>query len=389
VLSGGEALSWDLAKALLPNCGSLWNLYGPTETAVYSAIRRVRLNDGCVLVGKPIDNTRIYVLGPDSEPVPVGVPGEILIGGSGVAGGYLKRPELTVKKFVSDPFRNDPGARLYQTGDLGRFRPDGVLECLGRIDNQVKLRGFRIELGEIETTLRQHPGVHQVIATMREDVPGVRSLVAYLVADAEAKPKPEELRKYLQQILPDYMVPGAFIFLDKLPLSASGKVDRRALPKPDEDKSGEREVVAPRTAVEEVILAIWARVLRLNSIDVNDNFFELGGHSLLATQVISRLQRTLAVEIPQRTIFEEPTITGLAKRVAQLRNAGGTWQAPPLEPGPRRGNLPLSFSQQRLWFLDQLQPGTPAYNIPVAWRLSGAVDIPAIRWSLNEVVRRH
>jgi amino acid adenylation domain-containing protein len=389
ILSGGEALSWDLAKELLPRSASLWNLYGPTETAVYSAIHRVTLKDGSVLVGKPIDNTRIYVLGPQNQPVPAGIPGEIFIGGSGVARGYLNRPELTAERFAADPFRPEPGARMYHTGDLGRLRADGLVECLGRIDNQVKLRGFRIELGEIETALAQHPAVQQAIATVREDTAGDRRLVAYLVCGAEPKPEPEALRKHLQQVLPDYMVPSTFVFLDKLPLSPSGKADRRALPKPEEDASRSREVVAPRTAVEEVLVGIWAQVLHHNNLGVHDNFFELGGHSLLATQVVSRLQRAFGVDIPLRALFEEPTVAGLARRVEQLRRAGEALHAPPLLPVPRTDKLPLSFSQQRLWFLDQLQPGTPAYNIPIALRLSGTLDIGALRKSLNEIVRRH
>ena len=305
--------------------------------------------------------------------MPVGVHGELYIGGDGLARGYLNRPELTAEKFVVNPFSSEPGARLYRTGDLARYLPDGNIEFLGRVDNQVKIRGYRIELGEIETVLNQHPSVKEsvVIASSfppsrRLSLPspvdgeGVsqsdRNLIAYLVPNTE-KPLATELRSFLKEKLPDYMIPSWFVFLDALPLTPNGKIDRNALPPPD----GERPLldqgfVEPRTEIEELVAQVWREVLKLEKIGVYDNFFELGGHSLLATRVVARLRSNFNVDLPLRKLFELPTVAGLAEHIDFLRRNQSGVSVPPIVPVPRDRPIPLSFSQRRLWFLQKLDP---------------------------------
>jgi surfactin family lipopeptide synthetase A len=271
-----------------------------------------------VPIGRPIANTQLYILDPVLQPVPIGIPGELYIGGDGLARGYLNRPDLTAEKFIPNPFGSEPGARLYKTGDLARHRPDGNLEFLGRLDHQVKLRGFRIELGEIEAVLGGHPAVREAVVVVREDVPGDMRLVAFVVSDQEPAPASRELRAFLQAKLPDYMIPSVFIRLDILPLTPNGKVDRRALPAPDQARPAPEDAfVAPRTPVEEGLARIWAQVLGLEQVGIHDNFFELGGHSLLAMRVISRLRDTFHMELPLRSLFEAPTVAGLALTIAQ------------------------------------------------------------------------
>ncbi len=316
ILSGGEALAWDLARVLL-SCGSaLWNLYGPTETGVYSAIHRVTESDGAVLVGRPVDNTQIYILDPHQQPVPIGVPGEICIGGAGVARGYLQRPELTAEKFVTHPFR--PGERMYRTGDLGRFRLDGTIEWLARMDDQVKLRGFRIELGEIEAVLRQHPGIRQAIVDIRASKSGDQRLVAYLVGE-NGGPDISAMRSFLKSKLPEYMLPAVFVTLDTLPVSANGKLNRSALP----DLSDERpnvpgNFIPPTTPAQIAVAEIFCEILGVRKASLDDNFFELGGHSLLATRVVSRLRDRFQIEVTPRFLFESPTVGELSERVSTL-----------------------------------------------------------------------
>jgi acyl-CoA synthetase (AMP-forming)/AMP-acid ligase II/acyl carrier protein len=318
IFSGGEALPWDLAKELLPRCSALWNLYGPTETAVYSAIHKVEAYDGTVLVGRPIDNTQVYILDAHQQPTPIGVPGEICIAGGGVARGYLDRPELTSERFVPDPFR-ESGARMYRTGDLGRFRPNGVIQCLGRVDHQVKLRGFRIELGEIEAVLTQHPEIRQAVADVRTSSSGDKRLVAYLVCEGSNAPAISELRTFLKTKLPDYMVPSSFVTLQSLPVSPSGKLNRRALPDPDDARSAmAREFVAPSTPVEQAVAEIFAEVLEVKQVGLHDDFFELGGHSLLATRVVSRLRDRFQIEMTPRFLFESPGVAEMASRISAL-----------------------------------------------------------------------
>ena len=316
ILCGGEALSEDLASQLAPRCASLWNMYGPTETTIWSSIQRVPENIGKISLGRPIANTQYYVLDGYLNPVPVGVAGELHIGGAGLARGYLNRPELVSEKFISNPFSKNPKERLYKTGDRVRYLPGGEIEFLGRIDDQVKIRGYRIELGEIEATLGQHAGIQQAVVLAREDSPGDRRLVSYAVAAPGSTPSASDLRTFLLQRLPEYMVPSIFVSLESLPLTANGKLDRKALPAPDQTRPDLSETIAPpRTPIEEILASIWAEVLKLDEVGIHDNFFHLGGHSLLAIQVISRMRNNFRMDLPVRTLFEAPTIAQLAARL--------------------------------------------------------------------------
>jgi amino acid adenylation domain-containing protein len=396
---GGEPLSKELVArswSALPHL-QIWNIYGPTEATANASAARI-IPGGEVTIGRPIANTQIYILNSLLHPVPIGVPGELYIGGAGVARGYLNRPELTAGKFIPDPFSAAPEARMYQTGDLARWRPDGNIEFLGRTDHQVKIRGFRIELGEIEAALGQHPAVREAVVLAREDAardPSAslgteKRLVAYVVAEREPLPTTTDLRNFLKAKLPEYMVPAVFVLLEALPLMPNGKIDRRALPSPDRSRPElDKAFMAPRTPTEELLAEIWAQLLDLERVGIHDNFFDLGGHSLLATQVVSRMRETFQVEIPLRRLFEVPTVAGLAESIEAARLAGPNLLAPPILPVPRNGDLALSFAQQRLWFFDQLEPGLAAYNIPAAVRLKGPLNLAALEQSLNEIVKRH
>lgn len=390
MICGGEALPRPLADRLLDKGKVLWNLYGPTETTIWSSAAKVEPGSGSVSIGRPIDNTRMYVLDARFRPVPVGVAGELYIGGDGLARGYLGRPSLTAERFVPDPFSKRPGDRLYQTGDLARWSPDGNLECLGRIDHQVKVRGFRIELGEIEAALVRHPGVAAAAVTTREDATGEQALAGYVVARPGFDTGPGELRRWLRESLPEHMVPAAFMTLEALPLTPNGKIDRKSLPDPDEVRhSPGGQYMPPRGPVEEALVGIWAELLGRDRIGVLDDFFDLGGHSLFATQLLARVRDTFAVDTTLREFLDRPTVAGLSRLIERELAAGAGLRVPPIEPAPRDRPLPASFAQQRLWFLDQLEPGSATYNIPVAVRLTGALDLPALERALNEVVRRH
>ena len=317
LIVGGEALPTTLAASLKQSvAGTIHNMYGPTETTVWSTTDIV--DDTAVSIGRPIANTEVRLLDPQCQLVPAGVAGELCIGGAGVARGYFNRPELTSDRFIRDPFNVDSEARLYRTGDLARYRKDGKLEFLGRMDHQVKLRGHRIELAEIETVLGHHPAVRQSVAVSREDVPGAKRLVAYVVLLPDTSRNPDELRTYLEAQLPSYMVPSTFVFLDNLPHTPNGKLDRRALPPPDGKQAGTVvRFVAPRTPVEEILAGIWGELLGVESVGAQDNFFALGGHSLLAAQLIARLREVFGVELPLGIMFEGPTIAELAAFMIQ------------------------------------------------------------------------
>jgi amino acid adenylation domain-containing protein len=387
-LCGGEALPPELARELLPRGRALYNLYGPTETTVWSTIEKVAAVDGPISLGRPIANTGVYVLDGRREPVPVGVPGELYIGGDGVARGYLRRPDLTAERFVPDPFARAKGARLYRTGDRARFRADGRLDSLGRVDSQTKVRGYRVELGEVEAALSSHPGVRACAVAARADGSGQQSLFACLVARDGAPPSATELRAFLRERLPDYMVPSSFVRLDALPLTPNGKVDRRALPAPGPSRPELGALVPPRTPVEAEVAGLWREVLSVAEIGVHDDFFELGGHSILGTQMVSRLRDALGVELPLRRLFETPTVAGVAAWIEGEGRAAAS-AAPALAPVPRDGRLSLSFAQERLFFLEQLDPGSPAYTIAGAVRMRGPLDHRALERSLGEIVRRH
>jgi surfactin family lipopeptide synthetase A len=316
ILCGGEAWPADLGDELSPRCKSLWNMYGPTETTIWSSVARVEAGKP-VVIGYPIANTTFYILDASRELVPVGVPGELYIGGEGVAEGYLNRPDLTNERFVSDPFGRKPGATLYRTGDVVRRLSDGRIEFLHRIDQQVKIRGFRIELEEVEAALKQHPAVAQCVALVREDLPGGKRLVAYTVPfDPHVVPHGAELRNFLKQKLPDYMIPSAFVPLEELPLTPNGKIDRNALPVPGmslTERSPARQILPPRTPLEFELVRIWEQILGVKIASVRDSFFELGGHSLLAVQMFAQIEKVFKVRLPLATLYEAPAIEDIAR----------------------------------------------------------------------------
>jgi amino acid adenylation domain-containing protein len=377
-------------QQLLPQA-RLFNEYGPTEATVWSTVQECSDIEASsrVPIGQAIANAQVYVLDRWLNPVPVGVPGELYIGGLGVARGYLHKPDLTAERFLPDPFSRVPGARFYKTGDRARWRADASLEFLGRIDQQIKLRGFRIEPGEIEAVLHEHPDVRAAAVLAREDAPGVKRLVAYLVLHPGASPSVAKLREFLRGRLPVHLIPAAFVCLDALPLAPNGKLDREALPPPGASGLEPGGVhVPPRGLVEGLLAAIWCDVLTLERVGRHDNFFDLGGHSLLATQVASRVRQLLQIDLPLRVLFERPTLAELGARIEETRRAGSKGQ-PPLRPAPRNRPLPMSFAQQRLWLFEQLQPGNSVYNQADAVRILGELDRSALERSLAEIVRRH
>jgi amino acid adenylation domain-containing protein len=393
IVCGGDALDLELAAQLSELGVSVWNFYGPTESTVWttcSLVAQTEVSAPLNSIGQPITDLQVYVLDQQLQLLPSGVPAELFIGGAGLARGYMNRPELTAEKFIPNPFSEQPGARLYRTGDVGRWRRNGKIEFLGRMDHQVKLRGFRVELGEIETALSQHPEVAQAVVKVREDRPHDKRLVAYVVAKDGQAPSASELRKYLQLSLPDYMVPAAFVMLEAMPLTPTSKVDRRLLPVPDYSETEQTSgFVAPRTPIEEIVADIWARVLGIEKVGVNDNFFELGGHSLLLARMASRIRESFQLELPLRALFEAPTLAALAERIEAARRTTEGSEDVPLVSVLRTGELPLSFAQERLWFFDQLEPGSAAYNIPRALRLKGALDTKALQQSLDAIFARH
>ncbi|WP_421655811.1 amino acid adenylation domain-containing protein [Leptothermofonsia sp. ETS-13] len=401
MLCGGEAMPRDLADQLLEKEGELWNMYGPTETTVWSAAYQVRPGKGAVPVAGPIANTQIYVLEEFSDrqtislrPTPIGISGEVHIGGEGLARGYLNRPELTAERFIKDPFRDQPGARLYKTGDLARYRPDGTLEFLGRIDHQVKLRGFRIELGEIESLLNQHPNVKQAVAIVREDEPGDQRLVAYLTIQGNLSPTPLELRQFLKQKLPGYMVPAAFVVLEALPLTPNGKVDRRALPVLDLSSSeGDRsDFVAPRDELERQLTEIWETVLQVKPIGIRDNFFELGGHSLSAVRVWAQVEKLLGKTLPITALLQSPTIEDIANL---LRIADGDDEVlSDLVPLRTGGNKPPLFCIYGILLYrelaEHLDPDQPVYGVYLQEEVdlikTGRVDLHSALFSNAQTI---
>ncbi|MCP4662584.1 MAG: amino acid adenylation domain-containing protein, partial [bacterium] len=392
---GGEPLSPELVREIAAVVGSrcrIHNGYGPTEAAINSALCTLRDPAApTVPIGRVTARNALYVVDRHGRPQPAGVAGELRIGGRGVARGYLRRPALTAERFLPNPF-GPAGGRLYRTGDRVRLRTDGALEFLGRIDHQVKIRGFRIELGEIEAVLRAHPEVRGAVVLAREEPTGDKRLVAY-VAAAEIDEAP--LRAFLKEKLPEYMVPWAFALLEELPLTPTGKVDRTALGRrPVAGPPRPEAAAVPVDAHEELLAGIWAEVLGLDGstsrrLGRHEDFFQLGGHSLLATQVISRIREAFGVELPLRRLFEAPTVARLAERIAAARQGEQATPLPPLRPIPRDREPEPSFAQERLWFLDQLEPGSTAYNLSVPVRLRGELKVAALAASVAEVMRRH
>lgn len=380
VLVGGEALPSGLLQALQDLHCSVTNLYGPTETTIWSAAAFLEEGlKGVPPIGKPIWNTQVYVLDNGLQPVPPGVVGELYIAGTGLARGYFHRPDLTAERFVADPY-GPPGTRMYRTGDQARWRADGSLDYIGRADHQIKIRGFRIELGEIDAVLANHPHIEQAAVVVREDQPGDKRLAAYVVADAAIDTA--ELRRYMGASLPDYMVPAAFVEMDELPLTPNGKLDRKALPAPDFSTSVSDR--APRTPQEEILCDLFAEVLGLARVGIDDSFFELGGHSLLAARLMSRIREVMGAELGIAKLFDEPTVAGLAAHLDLAQSA-----RPALQRAERPEKIPLSFAQRRLWFLHCLEGPSPTYNIPVAVRLSGELDQGLLKAALYDLVCRH
>jgi amino acid adenylation domain-containing protein len=399
VVIGGEAALSGRVAEWCRAAGArvrLFNSYGPTETGVSATV--AALSEGVlgpfgVPIGRPIPGARVAVTDRGLWPVPPGVPGELCIGGLGMARGYLRRADLTAERFVPDPFAQEPGARLYRTGDLVRFRGDGLLEFLGRFDDQVKIRGFRIEPGEVEAALAACPMVAEAAVLVAEDGHGGRRLVAFVVPAPGREADAAELRDFMKRRLPDYMVPAAFAVLGALPLTAGGKVDRIALARIVPAPGGGGEGGEPRTPVEQVIATVWNDLLGAGPVSRQDSFFDLGGHSLLAARVGARLRDAFGVDVPVRDLFEEPTLAGLAARVeARLRaREGGGAEPPlvPLTPEERAAGVPLSFAQRRLWFFDRLEPGSPLYNIHGVLRVTGPLDADRLERALGAVERRH
>ncbi len=409
VLCGGEALPLDLARQLLVKAGSLYNMYGPTETTIWSSVYEIKPEHTAISIGRPIANTQIYLLDGHLQMVPIGVPGELYIGGDGLARGYLHRPELTDERFIPHPFSTQPGARIYRTGDLARYRADGTIELIGRIDHQVKIRGFRIELGEIEALLRQHPLVREAVVVAREDTPGDKRLVAYVLLKEQQAIIGADLQPYLMNHVPSYMVPSAIMQLATFPLTPNGKVDRRALPAPDYTSVARSEkIIAPRTALEEMVAQAWSKALGVAPIGVDNDFFMLGGHSLLAMEVIAQLRTALQVELPLRSFFEAPTVAQLAQRIKQQQ--GSETLALLIQPAIQAVSreqfrvpaavghegeadesivMPASSNQQGLWLVDQLDPQSPTYNLSVQLRLRAPLEVAALEQSLLVLIERH
>ena len=388
-LVGGEPLPADLATQLQRHCGEVWNMYGPTETTVWSTCWQVRDTAAAIAIGTPLANTQVWVLDPRGNLCPVGVPGEIHIGGASVALGYWQREALTTERFVPDPFNSEPGARMYRTGDRGRWRNDGQLEHLGRLDFQVKLRGFRIELGDIESHLTQHADVAQAVALVREDTPGDARLVAYVVATSgHTAPTVAVLRAHLAASLPAYMVPQHFVALQALPLLPNGKIDRKQLPSPTAGGAPIKpERRLPHTPTQKRVAVLMEQVLRLPGMALDDDFFLLGGHSLLAAQLAARLREQTGLDVQMRTVFDAPNIDGLSRWI----DAHALDDSAKAEAIPHRSEqtvAPASLQQGRIWFLEQLDPGLPTYNTPSAHRLRGALDVVALERALNAMIAR-
>ena len=391
VLPGGEAIdaaTWQILAAA-PHT-EFYNMYGPTECTVDATIGRVKEYPQRPTIGNALQNNRLYVLDAHRQPVPVGVPGELFIGGVGVGRGYLNRPELTAQRFLPDPFDGKPEARMYRTGDLVRRRSDGTIDFLGRVDSQVKVRGFRIELGEIETVLKKHPAVDEAVVVVRSDQPGEQRLAAYYVLHKGVDPvSGSQLARSIKATLPDYMIPAFFMELPGFPLTPNGKIDRRALPVPDQLRpSLETTYTAPRTAQEEVLVEVWQEVLGLDKVGVEDNFFELGGDSIRAAVLANRLEETTGVRMPVKEIFALPTAAAQAAWFEQQSRSGLPAERD-LSPAPRTGILPLSFSQQRLWVMDQLVPESALYNIAAVFEIEGTMDLEIFQRCVDELYRRH
>ena len=393
IIVAGEACPPQVVARWSPGRRFL-NAYGPTEATVCATIcEDPNTEDGQPTIGRPIANAAVYLLDEGLRPVPVGVAAELHIGGAGLARGYLHHSALTAERFIPDPFAQRPGSRLYKTGDVARYRADGEIEFIGRVDHQVKVRGYRIETGEVEAALMEHGGVRQCVVVAREDGESGKRLVAYVVVEDAVESTGAEVsewREWMARRVPEYMIPAVYVRLEEMPLTANGKVDRNALPSPEAMRRRvDENPNASSTPVEEVLTGIWGEVLGLAEVGVDENFFELGGHSLLATRVFSRLREAFNVDLPIKTLFDAPTIAQLARHVEVAMGAESAIRDLLLQPVPRDEALPLSFGQQRMWFLYQLDPTNTLYNIPIALRLTGQLDLEVLERTLREIIRRH
>ncbi|EAZ88188.1 non-ribosomal peptide synthetase, partial [Crocosphaera chwakensis] len=397
VISGGETLSLNTIEKWYQSPLkdiSLINAYGPTEATI-TAITFLVPKDKKLIelyrtipIGRPLPNRKTYILDTQKNPVPIGVVGELYIGGEGLACGYLNQFELTQEKFINNPFEI---GQLYKTGDLARYLTDGNIEFLGRIDNQVKLRGFRIELGEIETILTKYSYVREAKIMIREDNYSNQRLVAYIILNpcqTSSLKISQQIKEYLQEKLPNYMIPSVFIILETFPLTPNGKIDYHSFPEPD-FSTLKKNYIAPRTTEQKILANLWSQVLKIENIGINDNFFELGGHSLLATQLVSLVKETLNIEISMSLLFEYPTISQLSKYLNILQKNNNILQLPSITPRQKQDNIPLSFSQQRLWFLHQLNPNNSAYTLSSAFQIKGKLNISALEKSFSEIIKRH
>ena len=391
IVTAGESLPLELVRRhhqLLPHA-VLYNEYGPTEATVWCSVyQTTREEAGArVPIGKPIDHMQLYVLDPSLQPMPIGVPGELYIAGECLARGYVNHPQLTQERFIANPYV--PGTRLYRTGDLARYHADGNVEFLGRMDQQVKLRGYRIELGEIEHVLSNFPGVHQAAVLLRQDKPDQHRLVGYVAGESSLREKLDQVRKHLAARLPHYMVPSAILWLETMPRSATGKVNRHALPAPEDTAGRATARIAPRNQVEESLAELWKSLLQVPEAGIHDQFFEQGGHSLVATQLVSRIREIFEVDVSLQALFERPTIAALAEEVIRLRQREKASLMPPIIPVPRDQPLPLSYSQQRMWLMYRLAPESTAYNMPFASRQMGRLNKAALRSTIDAICSRH
>ncbi|MBX3332010.1 MAG: amino acid adenylation domain-containing protein, partial [Nitrospira sp.] len=391
VITAGESLPLELVRRhyqLLPHA-TLYNEYGPTEATVWCSVyQTTREEEGArVPIGKPIDHMQLYVLDERLQPMPIGIPGELYIAGECLARGYVNQLQLTQERFLANPYV--AGTRLYRTGDLARYRADGNVEFLGRSDQQVKLRGYRIELGEIEYVLSNFPGVHQAAVLLRQDKPDQHRLVGYVAGESSLRERLDQVRSHLAARLPHYMVPPVILCLDTMPLSATGKVNRHALPAPEHTAGLAAARIAPRNQVEESLAELWKSVLQVPEAGIHDNFFEHGGHSLVATQLVSRIRELFEVDVSLPALFERPTIAALAEEVIRLRQRETAFLMPPITPVPRDQPLPLSYSQQRMWLMYRLAPESTAYNMPFASRQMGRLNKAALRSTIDAICSRH
>ena len=390
IISAGEALPRTLANQLLSRGQVLWSLYGPTEATVTTTVYRVEPGNDPVYLGEPIKNAEVHLLDGNLRPVPDGETGQLYIGGAGLARGYLGLPELTAEKFMRVPVDGDPEARLYASGDLARRHPDGAIEFLGRIDYQVKIRGFRIELGEVELALAGHPSVQAAVVQASSDASGEKRLVAYV---APARPNTltaKDLRTFLNVKLPVYMMPSDFVFLAEMPLTPNGKVDRKRLPELSRAHSDrDAPYVAPGDQTEQILATIWSEILEVDRVGAADEFTDLGGHSLQAARIIARVRDEFGIELPISSFYSSPTVAGLARLVGSGKAKPEPNLGAEIPKRPRVDLLPLSFSQERVWFIQQLAPRNRAYHFQSSITFTGQLDIPSLERSLSEIVRRH